>query len=167
MSDAPSVSTHALSRAVVRMARDGVVDLERRRAATGYDQLGEIEQQFQLPIEGSVIATPVWTDITIEFDVDFFEAQEQRDSPLTLPQMYVGATLTVTDEDEDDAGGVAYSVFVIDWDDDDRAAYTGCTVRVGMWNPDGTPVSVEGLLHLTFQGYGAPRADSADLDVGT
>lgn len=165
-----TVDTHALARAVRRMARDGVVDLERRRAATRYDALGELEQQFQIVAEGVAAATPAWTDVTIEFDVDFFEAQEQRDSPLTIPQMYVGATLAVTDDEEDDAGGVAYSVFVLNWTGDDRAAYTGCTVRVGMWIPGGLDedrVNVEGLIHLTFQGYGAPREDSPDLDVGT
>jgi hypothetical protein len=165
-----TVNTHALARAVTRMARDGVVDLDRRRAMLGYDQLGEIEHQFQLPVEGTVAANPSWTDVTIEFDVDFFEAQQQRDSPLTLPQVWVGATLSVTDDDENDTGsGVAYSVIVTDWNQDDRGAYIGCSVRMGIWAPGltGGTVNVEGLIHLTFQGYGAPTENSPDLDVGT
>lgn len=166
-----STSTHALARTMTRIARDGVVDLEKQRAAKGFDELGELEQQFQLPLDARVGTDAVVVDFAVEFDVYFFEAQEQRDSPLTVPQFHSGAVLRVTDDNDADGGGVAYSIVVTDWVEDDRAAYIGAKLRLTLWRPPGAPaaINVEGYLHLSFQGYGAPSEDddSPDIDTGT
>jgi hypothetical protein len=99
--------------------------------------------------------------VEVEFDVDFFDAPEQRDSSLRDPQFTFGAFFEPAPDPP--AGAMMVSACVQEWNRDSRGAITGATIAVGVIG-DG---AYEGYLHATFQGYGAIRENTPELDVGT
>ncbi len=143
------------------------LDLEKRRALLGYDMLQEQEQQFQLPIAGTAAAAISFASVDLLFAVDFFDAPEQRDSPLSVPQFTFGAFIAPTVQPDNPTGAVLVTACVSEWTLDDRGAIVGATVTVGTCVPGAADeFPFEGYVHLTFQGYGAPSENEAVLDVG-
>jgi hypothetical protein len=65
---------HAINRSIQALTIDTTRHLEARREMLGFDALGEIEQQFQLPMEGSAGEVIGWFEIKLKFDVDFYNA---------------------------------------------------------------------------------------------
>lgn len=142
----------------IRMS--GPIALERRRAMLGYDALQEIEHQFQVPIEGMSGSVAAYTTAELAFDVDFFDAPEQRDSPFSVPHFTFGAVV--------DGADVMVSASVKSWRIDGRGAIVGATVTIGVSSPGTTTqTAYAGYVHLTFQGYGALSENVETLDVGT
>jgi hypothetical protein len=158
---------HGMQRAIASMTLGQIRDLEKRRAMLGVDELGEIENQFQLPISGEATATTTWASSVLTFDVHFVMAPEQRDSSLTMPHLTFGSFFGLVDPgDGDDLDvGISVDVSVREWTiDADTGAVTGARVVIGTTG-SGT---FTGFVHLTFQGYGAPNEVTPDeLDVGT
>lgn len=156
-----TVKVHALNRSIRALTIDGIRALDKRREMLGFDAMGEIEQQFQLEIEGSAGAIIAWSEVNVAFHVDFYSAADLRDSPYTVPHFTFGAVLT---------GGAPalISACVREWDIDDTDTVHGAKVAVGVCNPGATQATrFDGYLHLTFQGYGAPVEGSLpDLDTG-
>lgn len=155
-----SVKVHALERSIQALTIDSIRALDKRRTMLGYDAMGEFEQQFQLEIDGSAGAIIAWHEIEITFSVDFYRAEDQRDSPYTVPHFTYGAVIT---------GGTPalITACVRRWDIDDSDTVHGATVAVGVCNPGATAATpFVGYLHLTFQGYGAPVEGEADTDIG-
>jgi len=148
----------ALSRAVRGLSVDPARALDRRRSMLGFDALQEIEQQFQLPIEG--VATPVivWDIRDIAFEVEFYNATEQRFSPYTVPVFTYGAVIETPTP-------VPVHANVMEWKKRDDDAVTGVRLAIGVHNPGHRSVAFSGYLHLVFQGYGALAEGAADLDV--
>ena len=125
----------------------------------GYDALQELEQQFQVPVAGAGASVAANATTTLVFDVEFFDAPEQRDSSLTVPHFTFGAYLE---------GQVMISASVLVWTTDSRGAFIGAEVTIGVCAP-GSAIEVpySGYVHLTFQGYGAISENVDTLDVGT
>lgn len=162
-----TVRRHAMQRAQNDMRLSGPIALDKRRAMLGYDALQEIEQQFQLPISGTTSGVIAFSSIDLVFDVDFFDAPEQRDSSLAVPHFTYGAFIDPTDQIDNPTGAVLITACVSSWVSDDRGAITGATVTVGSCMPGGAAFDFTGYVHLTFQGYGALAENVATLDVGT
>lgn len=163
--------THAMHRSVDRLSTGGVRSLEKRRAQLADDALAETELQYQIPISGRASSVAGFSAVTINFEVEFWDAPEQRDNPLDRPHFTYGAELNLIGADNSDAAsqaGLAVTAFVRDWVRDDRDAYTGAVVSVAVWSPGGGAVwDFEGLLHVRFQGWGAISEDSEiSLDAG-
>lgn len=155
-----STSRHAVSRAVQQLAVGATVDLERRRALTGADALGEIIHQFQVPVSGTCDELPTWANVPLSFAAAFHDATGQRDSPYAEPNFTYGVMLT-------SATPVVVCAAVMSWTRrTDHDAIIGAVVAVGVFNPDGK-TDFDGYVHLSFQGYGAPIEDHDALDVGT
>lgn len=161
-----STSTHAVSRAVRKLARDGVVDLQKRSANLDYDTFAETEMQFQIALQGTATTEPVWSTVDVDFDFSFYNAPEMRDSPLTMPHFTYGSVIAT-----DSNIGVFLEVQVLDWKiDDERDAFTGATLRIGVYVPGTGAIEFDGWLHVTFQGWGAldenniEIADASDAD---
>lgn len=123
--------------------------LEARRGQTAFDELGEIEQQFQFTVSGSGGSIAAASSVDLEFDVEFVNARYQRYSNLSRPQILTGISL-------DSEVDVFFSVAVTAWTIDDRDVITGATVRVSVVSP-GTEAAVPftGTVHICFQGYGS------------
>lgn len=157
------VSTHALERSIRELSIGGVLALDKRRNLAGYDQLQEIEHQFQIPISGKASSGAGWTKVKLAFDVAFVFAPEQRDSPLAIPHFSYGPVVSgqpplgsSADPNNPDSL-VAVFCQVIDWARDGASdAIVGAVVGVGCSTLGGSDVEFTGYLHLTFQGYGAP-----------
>lgn len=151
---------HAINRSIRALTIDTVRALDERRHMLGLDALGELEQQFQLPIEGSAGEVLAFFEVPVQFDVEFYNAPEQRMSPYTLPQFTYGTVITSEQP-------VLVTACVRRWDLDDAETVKGALVAVGVCSP-GTTVEIPfvGYVHLTFQGYGAPVENFADLDTG-
>jgi hypothetical protein len=132
--------------------------LEERRERLGFDLLQELEQQFQIVISGSAGTTLAWTSRTLEFDVEFINAVNQRYSNLTEPHFYYGVKV---------AQLVLVTVNVSSYVIDDRDIITGANINIGVVAP-GTAFAVAfgGRVDLTFQGFGAPvEYPQPDTDV--
>jgi hypothetical protein len=162
----------ASERLVRGVSIDSVVDLERRRAMLDADALNEIDHQFQLPISGVATSTMAWVTKTVEFDVEFVFAPEQRDSALTMPHFTYGAVaraeVDTTIEGANPSGALAISAVVLDWVTDTRRnVITGAQVAVGVMFSGNTTPQFHGTVHLTFQGFGALAENDEVLDVGT
>lgn len=154
-----TIRRHAIHRAQREVRISSPLALDARRKALGYDALQEIEHQFQVPISGVAGGTAGYAATTLEFDVDFFDAPEQRDSSLSVPHFSFGAYVTGAD--------VMVSCCVTAWNIDDRGAIVGADVSIGVCSPGRTTsLAYEGYVHLTFQGYGALSENIETLDVG-
>lgn len=153
-----ALATGAVSRAVRGITVDAITSLDKKRQQLGFDSLGELEQQFQLAIEGTAAQTIAWEEREIKFNVEFYDATEQRDSSFTVPHVTYGAVITSDDP-------VMISVCVREWNERSDRAIVGATVAVGATNPGGSQVDFEGYVHITFQGYGAPTEDAATMDT--
>lgn len=145
------------------------IALDKRRTMLGYDALDETEQQFQLPIAGTVTTTMSFGVVNVTFSVDFFDAPEQRDSPLSVPQFTYGAFIDPTNQGlANPTGAVLVCACVSSWVSDTRGAITGAQVTIGTCVPGlSGSFTFSGYVHLTFQGFGAPTENDAVLDVGT
>lgn len=138
------------------------IAVEKRREELGYDALGEIEQQFHCPFSGAAGTEVAVSTVTVEFEVEFFDAPEQRNSSLSKPHMTFGAFI------EPGGESAMFSASVNEWVmDEERGAFIGAVVSVVVCAPGTSGVAFTGSLHLTFQGFGAPSENVPELDVGT
>lgn len=165
------VSTHALERSIAALGRVGI-ELDQRRAAAGYDQLQELEHQFQLPISGTARSGAGWTTVDVNFDVAFAFAPEQRHAPLAVPHFSYGPVVCgepasgVADPDNPDAL-VAVFCHVVEWARDAASdAVTGARMGIGASVLGGQDVIFQGYIHLTFQGFGS-LIESVPPDITT
>ena len=126
-------------------------------ADTTLDELGEIEQQFQIAISGEAAGNIAWSTVDITFDVEFLDATEQRYSNLTTPLFTCGSELTTADP-------VVISSQVLLWARDDRDVITGATVAIGAHSPGSTTIAYAGYAHLKFEGYGSTPNEPSDPD---
>lgn len=157
----PDFPAHATHRAVVDLTLDATRSLQRRRALD--EQMGfvEVEQQFQVAIDGAAAAGLTFADVTIDFDYYMVYAPGQRDSELDRPHMTFGVEC---------AAAVMISAAVKSWITDEQTdVYRGAVVTVSALGSGafGETTSFSGYLHLTFQGFGASDEDESfeDLDV--
>jgi hypothetical protein len=165
------VSTHALERSIRAMSTGALLSLDAKRTDLGYDALQEIEHQFQIPIWGIASSGVGWSTFDVPFDVQFFFAPEQRDSPLAVPHFSYGPVVSgVPSPDGASADPnnpdclVAVFCQVVEWSHDEALDVTdGARVGVGV-STIGSAVDVrfDGYVHLTFQGYGNVIEDLTD-----
>jgi hypothetical protein len=168
-----SLHTGSVSRAVKGIAEGPAVALDRRRELLGLDALGEREQQIRLPLDGRATQNLTWGEVDIAFDLEFYNATEQRDVPYTIPHFSYGTVLITPDL-------IVVYCCVRSFKQNDDDMVSGCRVAVGVWDPTftgtiadtipvadrpviGTPFA--GWIDLTFQGYGAPSESGADIDI--
>lgn len=163
-----TVRRTAMQRSQRQLRISAPVALDKRRAQLGYDALLESEQQFQLPISGVASTIGAWATIEVVFDLEFFDAPEQRNSSLAVPLFTYGAFIdpTTTGDALNPTGAVMVTACVQEWNIDTRGAYIGATIAVGTSAMGGADVTFTGYLHLAFQGYGAPAENVEALDVG-
>lgn len=156
------VSTHALERSIRAMSTGAVLSLDEKRANAGYDQLQELETQYQIPIWGVASSGVGWSKFSVAFDVQFMFAPEQRDSPLAVPHFSYGPVVSGIPSPDDVAADpnnpdslVAIFCQVIEWGRDQAIdAIVGAVVGIGVSTIGGSDVRFDGYVHLTFQGYG-------------
>jgi hypothetical protein len=136
-----------------------IVHLDRRRERLAFDALGEIEQQLQVTISGYAGSVMAWATADMTFDVEFLNAINQRYSNLTRPHFTYGVSIEAAYDP------VLITAVVRSWTVDDREVISGCTLAIGACSPGTTEeIPYAGLLHATFQGYGAP-AEYPSLDT--
>jgi hypothetical protein len=150
-----SVGVGAVSRAVKSIHAEPVVALDKRREMLGYDQLTETEEQYQLPISGTASDVIAWTEREVSFGTAFIDASDMRDSNLVVPHFTFGVML--------ESEPVAVTAVVREWLEQNDTV-VGARVSVGAYSP-GSTVDFRGYVHLTFQGFGAPVEEGADLDA--
>lgn len=158
------MTTQALRGSLHAVSIDTVKSVREREHQLAHDGLGELEHQFHIHLDGTAETLIAWTSVDISFDVDFFHAEEQRDSPLDVPHFLWGSYLP---EDELATDPPAIQAHVTGWTRDDRGAFIGATVKIGVWSPGGDSLDYQGWVHVSFQGWGAPAENEAALDVGT
>lgn len=114
------------------------------------EALKEVDEQFQISIEGRAEEFPVWDKVKLKFDTHFIDATGQRASPFDRPHFTYGAEAN-TDTDHKPVGILAV---VVTWDVNNRGATVGCTLAVGAVATD-LSTKFKGWVHCTFQGWGA------------
>jgi hypothetical protein len=100
------------------------------------------------------VQRPSGRRVSITFDEILYDAPAQRNSDNDEPHVWIGKVI-------DSSLPVFIDAHVSDWDISESGHTTGCTVRVGVFDPSRTePVQADthfaGRLHLTIQGLGAP-----------
>jgi hypothetical protein len=148
---------HALDRAMGELTL-GVVKSTRKRDQRDWEMgFKELQQQFQIKINGQASEAWGFAQTTIVFDYPFFYAPAQRDSDLDRPQFWFGAELY-------DFPGAASAV-VTAWEiDPTHGAVVGATVSIGVASQPGVDAPYEGVIHLTFQGFAALSEDETAVE---
>jgi hypothetical protein len=112
-------------------------------ASDAQGKLREIEQQFQVAISGTAIATPAFTPVTLNFDYPFYYAPAQRDSNLEFPHFLFGSHTNPA---------VGIHASVTEWlHDETNGSIIGAVVQVAAIGEG----AFTGFLHASFQGLGA------------
>jgi hypothetical protein len=143
-----------IHRSVSRMAFRLTEEIQSKQRLSDDYALREVELQYQIDIAGEVGSTAEWQEISITFDEILYDAPAQRNSDNDEPHVWIGKVI-------DSSLPVFIDAHVSDWDISESGHTTGCTVRVGVFDPSRTePVQADthftGRLHLTIQGLGAP-----------
>lgn len=147
---------NAIARSVHLMGFRLSEQMHRKRHEHDATKLAEVQQQYQLKIDG-VAGAGAFTDFTINFNEIFYYAPTQRNNKNEDPQIWWGANL--------ESGQAFFSVHVKQWLLDDSANYKGAVVTVGvqagayggLGGVDGSAFT--GTVHITFQGLGVPIED--------
>lgn len=155
-------------RAIARSIRSMTIgSIERaRRTARAYEQegLNELDQMFQIPVEGNAVEAVSWTDLELKFDAPLLDAPENRRTPYSDPTFTCGVVTS---------GRVVIVPNVALWQKTDEGTVTGVLMRIGVYAPGnrpvlGAPTEIEeaipfkGEVHLNFQGYGAMEDETGD-----
>lgn len=143
-------SMHALTFGVAR-------EITTRANKLRETRLEEREQEFQVSIEGSAGTEIAWSDVRLDFAVDFVNATGQRHSPYTEPTFTYGYEIETRTP-------VMIFACVTKWLKDDRETVTGVELSVGTLSGTSSPIKFSGALHAIFSGYGAPAEDESDED---
>lgn len=127
----------------------GVVQaMDRFFTEKALEALREVDEQFKIAISGRAEEFPVWDQVDIKFGTTFVDATGQRDSPFDRPHFTYGAEIT-------SGKPVGVMATVMKWKVNEKAETIAARVAVGVVATD-LSTKFEGLVHLTFQGYGAP-----------
>lgn len=155
--DHGGVSTNALARSIQALTFGSVKSYDTLTRRLAREGLGELDQQFQLPIAGSVGPSAAWSTVTVKFATVLIEAIDERHSPYADPLFTYGAVISSGD-------ACMVSCSVRRWLTD-GVFYTGADLDVGVVRPGAVAATpFKGEIHLNFQGYGTPDTDEEDGD---
>lgn len=145
----------AVERALAQIVVGAVKSTREHDALNREMGFAEVEQQYQVPIEGTVGVVPIFVSVDIEFDYPMHFAPGQRDSELDRPHFWASAEM-----DRD----IMVTAIVREWNvNSNNGAYIGATVKIAL--VAGATVNYTGRIHLTFQGWGAlDETDSPEGD---
>lgn len=150
------VQTGALHRSL-RAMTVGLVQ-SHQREVDEYDgnRLGELDQQFQIPVSGHATSAGAWVEVELEFDTPMLDAYDERHSPYSDPHFTFGVVQTRGEP-------VFLTAQVRRWRLKDEL-YVGVVLAIGVFRPSGDG-PFTGEIHANFQGYGSPTSDSGDDDT--
>ena len=150
-----TVQTHQLKRSMRALTLGTVRSFEEANRDSPH-KLQELDQQFQLPIQGEAGTIVSWSEIAVNFKAYVVDAREQRDVPYVRPLFTYGAVIESTTP-------VCISACIVKWNGTEEDGFIGATVAVGVYSP-GTEeaITFRGYLHLCFSGYGALFDDSEE-----
>lgn len=132
----------------------------RAKAQRELEGLDEREDQFKIEVAGRGEEFPSWTQVHLNFTVEFIDADGQRDSDFDRPHFTYGVEIT-------NGGPVGLIACVLRWDVGKKNQTTGCVLGIGAVATD-VARKFSGSLHARFQGYGAPAeayGDPSQYDV--
>lgn len=144
------VHVGSVTRSIRAMTIGTLQARESKRREDWEDARDEYDQQFLVAVSARAHREPVWTPITVSFDVMFLDAPEQRKNFTPVPVFTYGM--------EYKSGTPAMvTVMVKEWHKSDLRGFSGATLIVGVAFPGAKKqLSFNGVVHLNFQGYGAP-----------
>jgi hypothetical protein len=151
----PKRPRHAAQRAISDLTLGVAKSRQRKLQRDAEMGLRERLLQYQSVISGQATPGIAYAEVSVDFDYDFYYAPGNRDSDLARPQFWFG--LEVNKQ-------VLASAQVRSWvDDDNTGATIGAVVELAIMATVLTKYS--GVLHMTFQGYGALNdGDSPDIN---
>lgn len=152
---------HRLQRSIRAMAVDVAAAQKDKAEALDAWRLHEFEQQLQLEVSGRATSEIAQMTLDLDFDVAFTSATGQRNSLLDRPHVTFGfeQTLASVNGQPTDVA-VMLAATVTTWKRQ-RHEFVGATVAISALAP--ATVDFHGVLHATFQGYGA-TTDEPDLE---
>lgn len=157
-------NVHALRRSVAALAFGVVRDVNAKAATDGAEALVERDHQLQVPISGKASAQLVsaqWQTFTVTFETSFpSDAQGHRNPDFANPHFTFGYEMQ-------SAASVMLTVCIKSWTKNQNGDVTGAVIRVAALALGARRnVPFRGVLHLNFQGWGAPVDDSTGENVG-
>lgn len=150
------VDTHRLERSLGAMTIGMIRGQEERRRRVGALDARELDQHAHLEIAGLAVATAVYTQEVIPFEVRFLDAPDRRHSALAVPHMTFGSRKLA-------GGQVMIDATVLEYLASDAGQIHGARVEIGIVAP-GAVVAVpfRREVHLAFQGYAYPDIPDGD-----
>lgn len=147
----------ALTRSLAALAIEGPnAQIDRDRELYPL-QGSDMAQHIQVEVNGRVGADPQWSDMQVYFPVPFMGHIDATRSEGSVedPQMTYGVMMTTR-------APIILQPQLTGYIQDETEAYTGATLQVLAWRPDGAKrTSFSAKIHLTFFGWGAPSEDES------
>jgi hypothetical protein len=147
-----SLDTHQLHRSLAAMAHDIRDRVDQNQQRKSQYSLRETECQIQIDIAGLSGGETIWKDVEVTFPERFYAADGKRDTPNDDPHYSSGYTV-------ESGPPVMISAHVSEWITSGDDEYLGARVRIGAFDTANTGEMFTGVVHLTFQGVGAPVDD--------
>lgn len=161
----------ALARSIRALTVGSLQSYNERQNDYASNAIGEIDQQYQLALTGTIEEDAVWVeDVVIDFEAPFINGTEDRNVPFLYPHFTYGTVvpgklkLVVTcnvvewtfEYDPEEVGvAVAAPSYV-----------HGCKIEIGVFRPD-DKTDVQDFkieLHLNFQGWGSQNTAEPNPD---
>ncbi|GAC1522411.1 MAG: hypothetical protein NVS3B1_07740 [Marmoricola sp.] len=129
----------------------------RKTAETSRSKLQEVEQQFQIEVQGDADSRLVWTEQELNFHEILYYAPAQRASNrLETPHVYFGSVMK-------SGNPTALHGVVKRWKQSATGAFVGAFIGIAAQGNG----KFAAYLHVTVQGYGAPLDhDNAQSETG-
>jgi hypothetical protein len=146
-------------RSISRMTIQTRRAIDRKSREADAYKLAETEQQFQIPVSGTLGTEPAWATSEVQFEEIFYVAPYQRDNQNPEPQVTYGYV-------RESGAPVIVTALVDSWVRDPESNFIGANIMIGTHDPGGAGEDYAGRVHMTFQGYSAPRdtTDGTDGD---
>lgn len=142
------ITQQRLQKGMQRLTIGTVQAMDKYFSEKEIEALKEMDEQFKIEVNGRAEEFPVWDQVDIKFGTTFVDATGQRDSPFDRPHFTYGAEIT-----SDSPVGIL--ACVMNWKVNDKGETTAARVAIGAVATD-LSTMFSGLVHMTFQGYGAP-----------
>lgn len=136
----------SLQRSISAMGFGLQQEVQRKVGETARSKLTEIEQQFQIEVNGDADSRLVWATEKLQFQEILYYAPTQRvGNRLDTPHVYFGCEMK--------SGPLTLiSGCVKEWEGDRGSGYSGAVIGIAAQGNG----KFRGVLHVTVQGFGAP-----------
>lgn len=152
----PGATTGQIQRAIRGLTLGTVKSYDAAKVRSWETAMDEFDQQFQLPVSGTIDARGVWVPIDVSFDVTMISSPD-RGNELSSPLFTYGVEFIT--------GRPFITVGVTRWSASGEVGIGGASLEVGAFMPGARKLTTfAATVHLNFQGFGSPNPLPDEVD---